>query len=220
MEPKIKIAYVDDHAMVRQLMLNFLNDFNLFECIAQASQGDVFIELLRQSPVKPDVCIIDINLGGNSMNGYEVADLVKKEFKQTKILAVTSQDSEFSVLKMVQNGATGYILKDEKPEIVKEAIVSIHQKGYYANEIATSRLLLNSESQKRNQVQHITDKELEFIKWNCSDLSYKEIGEKMEVGVRAVEYYRNSLYEKIGIKTRVDLAIFAMKNGLDVKFDG
>lgn len=218
MQPKIKIAYVDDHTMIRQLILSYLKNSNLFECIAEASSGEVLIDLLRNSPVVADVCIIDINLG-QIMNGFEVAAIIKKEFKKTRILAVSGQDSEFSVLKMVENGATGYILKDEKPEVVQEAIISIYQKGFYSNEIITSKLLLNGDSVKRKLMTDINEKELEFMRWNCSDLSYKQIAHKMGVGVRAVEYYRISLMEKLGIRSRVDLAIFAMKNGLDSKLD-
>ncbi len=126
-------------------------------------------------------------------------------------------NDEAGVLRMIQNGAKGYVLKDSSLTELRTAINDIHTKGYYHSEFVSYKLIqsLNAEGQplKKNP-NELTEREMEFLILACTELNYKEIGEKMHVSNRTVEGYRDSVCEKLELKSRVGLALYAVKKGL------
>jgi len=128
-------------------------------------------------------------------------------------------DDENSIIKMFKAGAKGYILKDCDPEELKAALEALVTKGFYYNEMITGKLIhtINTLDEKETQsrmLATLNDREITFLKLICSEYTYKEIAEKMFVSSRTVDGYRDSLLEKLELKTRVGLVMFAIKNGV------
>ena len=146
------------------------------------------------------------------MDGFETAAWVKKHLPKCRILVLSMTDNESTVIRMINLGARGYILKDSKPVVLKSAFDHIIQKGYYSNDLISSRLIYEVQHGTfRNMI--ISPREKEFLQLVCSDLTYKEIAEKMNASPRTVDNYRDSLFIKFDIKSRVGLALFAIKEG-------
>ena len=118
---------------------------------------------------------------------------------------------------MLRLGANGYILKNIEPEELRMALESVIQKDYYLSEYISGKVisgLHNKAEEPDEEMVALTEKEKEFLNLICSDLSYKEIAIRMFLSIRSLEDYRTTLYEKLKVKSRVSLAIYAIKNGL------
>ena len=126
------------------------------------------------------------------------------------------QGDDESLIKMIKAGATGYLHKNVHPAELEKALLTISTKGFYYPDWATSRVLhaLAHDGATGIATIKLTERETEFLQYSCMELTYKEIGEKMFCSPRTVESYRDSLFEKLGVKTRVALALFAVKTGL------
>ena len=211
---KGKIALVDDHVLLRNGLANLLKDLD-YEVVFQADNGKHFIDLL-QTHEPPQLVLMDINMP--LMNGYETTLWLKQNHPSIHVLVLSMLDDEDSVIRMIRSGAKGYVLKDCEPDELKTAIYSILHKGFYHSEMVSGKLLhAISQSDKDNDHPghvRLTEKELEFLKWVCTELSYKEIADKMNISPRTVDTHRDNLQEKLGCKGRVSLVLWAIKNGV------
>ncbi|MGR3792256.1 MULTISPECIES: response regulator [Flavobacterium] len=128
-EKIIKTAFIDDHDLLRKGICDFLRDDNTFEIIFEAENGKVALEKMEQSEVVPDVMIVDISMP--VMNGFETAKALLEKYPQTNILAFSVNDGVQDVVKMLNCGAKGYILKGADPEELKKAIKVLYEGGRY-----------------------------------------------------------------------------------------
>lgn len=213
----IKIAMADDHAMLRQGLANIIESFGDYKVTVQAGNGKELIKLINPSSL-PDVALLDISMP--EMNGFDTAAYLQQHYPNIKVLAVSMMDNENAIIRMIKNGARGYVLKDAEPQELRQALYDIVNKGYYYSDLVTGKLIFNmnrqgaEEQSSSTRSEHITDKELEFLKQVCTELTYKEIADRMHVSPRTVDGYRDGLFEKLGIKTRTGLAMYAVKRGL------
>lgn len=214
MKDQIKVALIDDHHLLRSGLARIIDRFEGYTVLLEAGNGREFIDMLAgDKTLKPDIILLDISMP--EMDGYQTAEWIKNNLPDAKVLVLSMLDNEIAVLRMLQLGARGYVLKDIKPVVLKEAFDHIEHHGYYSNDLVTSRLL-KQVSESETDVQptlKISQREKEFLQFVCSDLTYREIGEKMNVSSRTVDNYRDSLFTKFGFKTRVGLALFAIKTG-------
>jgi len=128
-------------------------------------------------------------------------------------------ENDGAIIRMLKHGARGYILKDSNPKIFRKALNSIRDSGYFINELVSNKLMhyINQEDSLDAQVmpiQTLSENELTFLKWICTDKTYKEIADEMNLSPRTIDTYRDNLFKKLQIKTRTGLAIFAIKNGI------
>jgi DNA-binding NarL/FixJ family response regulator len=124
-------------------------------------------------------------------------------------------DDEMSIIKMMRNGSNGYVLKDVQPEELRKAIVALYDKGFYHSELLTSDIVKKASAHRAEEPTHgISDKELEFLRYCCTELTYKEIGEKMGNSPRTIDGYRDSLFSKLEVTSRTGLAVYAIKHGI------
>ena len=128
-------------------------------------------------------------------------------------------DSESSIIRMLKCGAKGYILKDCEPPELKRAIDALVNKGYYYSDLVSGKLInainkFDDEGNEITKMEKLNDREIEFLKYSCTELTYKEIADKMFVSPRTVDGYRDALFEKLGVKTRVGLVMYAIRNGI------
>jgi DNA-binding NarL/FixJ family response regulator len=212
------VAIVDDHAMFRKGLAALVRLFPTYDVLFDATNGKDFIQQLDKDQI-PDIVLLDITMP--EMDGYETAEWIHDNHPEIKILALSTMDSETSIIKMIRSGAKGYILKDAEPEELKLAFDEVLSRGYFYNELVSRKVLnaVHHLTETKNQTAtfaHLTPREIEFLKYACTELTYKEIADKMSLSVRTVEGYRDTLCEKLDLKTRVGLAMYAIKNGIAI----
>ncbi|HEY0679917.1 MAG TPA: response regulator transcription factor [Chitinophagaceae bacterium] len=211
-----KIAIVDDHVMVRKGLCALIGMFPSYEILFDASNGKEMIEKLKNQVV-PDIVLLDINMP--EMDGYETARWLKNHYPEVIVLALSTMDSETAIIKMIRNGAKGYILKDSDPNVLKEAFDTAVKNGYYYNEVITHKLVNSltnpaSASNGSSSTELISQREREFLELACSEKTYQQIAKEMLVSERTVDGYRDALFKKLQVSTRVGMVIFAFKNKL------
>jgi two-component system, NarL family, invasion response regulator UvrY len=211
----ITIAMVDDHKLLRQSLASMIETFSDYKVIIQANNGQELLDMIDKKNL-PDIALLDINMP--IMDGYETAACLSKFYPQIKIMALSMMDTEASIIRMIKNGAKGFILKDAEPQVLKTALYDLINKGIYYNELVSGKLLhsINKKEDKGesdNILLQLSANEMEFLKFSCTDFTYKEIGEKMNLSARTIDGYRDNLFDKLGCKSRVSLALFAVKQG-------
>lgn len=211
MKDNIKVSLVDDHKLLRKGMIELIEGFKGYTVLSEASNGKSFIGSLSADRL-PDILLLDINMP--EMNGYETACYMKENFPSVRILALSMYDDDHSIIKMIRAGARGYILKDAEPEELAKAFDDIIKKGFYYSDLVSSKLVASITSPTDKASFQLTDRELTFIELACSELTYKEIADKMLLAPRTIDGYRESLFEKLNVKSRVGLVLFAAKNGI------
>jgi DNA-binding NarL/FixJ family response regulator len=210
----IKVALVDDHALLRNGLANVISGFDDYEVLFQADNGKQFIELLKQNKT-PDIVLMDVTMP--EMDGFETTKWIKENASSIKVLVLSMMDDDSSIIKMLQYGAKGYILKDSKPNVLKTALREVAEKGFFLNEVVSGKLMyLINKGESENYISEVSlsDKEKEFLKLCCTEKSYKEIAEAMNINTRAVETLRSNLFEKLETLSRVGLVMYAIRNGI------
>lgn len=212
-DEKIKLALVDDHALMRKGLANLIEAFGNCTIVLEANNGEDLFQKLRTHPL-PDIVLMDIHMP--SMNGYETTEKLAKAYPKIKVLVLTVIDHESAVIRIMKKGARGYLLKDSSPHELKRAIIDIHQKGYFLNDIVGNKLINNLKalSEPEEIYSLLTQREIEFLQHCCSDLSYREIADKMCVSFRTIDGYRESCSEKLQVKSRIGFVTYAIKEGL------
>ena len=211
----INIVLVDDHTLLRRGLAGLVQDLG-YTVVFEACNGKQFLEKLDNNTI-PDIVLMDINMP--VMDGYETTKWLKENHPEIKVLALSMYDNENAIIRMIKCGARGYIIKDSEPENLKAAIDAVFKIGYYYSDLVSSKLIhaINHLHEEGNELQKLlllTNREKEFLQYSCTELTYKEIADKMIVSPRTVDGYRDALFEKLHIKTRVGLAIYAIRYGL------
>ena len=211
---KIKIAIVDDHKLVSKALENMISFNPDFEVMMTCYNGQDFIDELREMKKHPDVVLMDINMP--IKNGIETTAELSRIFPNLKVIALTMEDNESTIIKMLTAGAKGYLLKDMSPDILFDAINIVHEKGIFYTDLVTQSLLkIKSEEKIIGELnESLKDREVEFIKLACSELTYKDIAEEMCLSPRTIDGYRDSVFVKLNVKTRVGIVLFAIKHNI------
>tara|TARA_R100000935_G_scaffold55682_1_gene85892 strand:+ start:11152 stop:11787 length:636 start_codon:yes stop_codon:yes gene_type:complete len=207
---KNSIVVVDDHTLLLQAIGGMVKDFKEFEVNYLCKNGQELLDKLKNPANIPDIVLMDINMP--VLNGIETTEILSREYPQIKVLALSVEENEDTILKMLRAGAKGYLMKDTKRSILKEALLQVVEKGYYHTN-TVSKLLVNSLSNQTDDI-CLKEREKEFLQHACTEMTYKEIADKMFLSPKTVEGYRDSIYEKLNIRNRIGLVLFAIRNGL------
>lgn len=210
------IAIVDDHSLFRKGLIGLINIIPNYTVIQDAPNGKSFIEKLNPQQI-PDLVLMDITMP--EMDGYKTTEWLINNYPEVKVLALSTMDAETAIIKMIKAGARGYVLKDAEPDELKTAFDEVFSRGYYYNELVTRKVLnavstIVNSNNTTNTFINLSDREVEFLRYTCTELPYKEIADKMFVSPRTVDGYRDALFEKLNLRTRVGLAMYAIKNNL------
>lgn len=213
---KPKIAVADDHKLLRNGLANLIKSFDQYEFLFEADNGSDFLDKIN-SIALPDIALMDINMP--KMDGYQTTQWLKKNQPQVKVLALSMYDNEESIIRMMRCGAKGYILKDIELNEFKNALDALANKGFYYSEMVTNKLIhavnnLDESEQNIKSLILLNEREIEFLKLICTEKTYKEIADAMYLSPRTIDGYRDDLFDKLHVKTRVGLVIYAIKNGI------
>jgi two-component system invasion response regulator UvrY len=210
----IKIAMADDHVLLRDALAVVINGFEHCNVILLADNGRDLLERMQEDHL-PDLVILDLNMP--EMDGYETAKRLRINHPEIYVLVLTMYDSEISLLRMLQAGARGFLKKDIHPSELQLAIQSVMASGYFYSQHSAGKLVnifkkdLSATPAERFG---LSENELTFLKLASTDMTYKEIATVMEISPRTVDNYRDSLFIKLNVKSRVGLAIYAIKSGV------
>ena len=143
---------------------------------------------------------------------------MQKNHPNVHVLMLTMYDSELSLIRLLQAGAKGFLKKDIHPDELKFAIQSVMQSGYYYSNHTTGKLVNLFRNQPEGNISlqkaMLTDQEVEFLKLACTDLTYKEVAQRMGLNPRSVDSLRDQLFTKLDVKSRVGLAMVAIRHGV------
>ena len=209
------IAIADDHILIAKALAGIIENFSHYKVLYEVEHGQALIEKFKQPKNIPDIVLLDINMP--VMDGFDTARWLKEHHPEILVLALSMQDDEETLIKMIKSGANGYLLKNVHPAELEKALDSLVSKGFFFAEWASNKMLHNIIADKNKDITNkveLNAREIEFLQYAATELTYKEIAEKMICSPRTVESYRDALFDKLNFKTRVGLVVYAMKHGI------
>ncbi len=209
---KISVGIVDDHQLFLKALSLMLTGFENFTVAVEALNGKDLQEKMKLIKSLPDIMLIDVNMP--VMDGIATAAWLNENYPAIKLAALSMNDSDKAIIAMIKAGCCAYLLKDTHPTELEKALKEIYTKGNYngdASNINYRRLRKTEEDEERLQ---LTDNEKQFLHLACSDLTYKQIAAKMYKSERTIDGYREKLFEKFKVQSRVGLVLEAIRKDL------
>lgn len=214
----IRILIADDHALLRQGIRNFLSLESDFEIIGEAADGEETIR--RASELRPDILLLDINMPKG--NGIEVATRLRETHPEIRILALTIHDDENYMMKMIQSGAAGYLLKDVEPSMMVQAIRRVHAGESFVEPSLTAKLfrgITDREAQKpapqapgMSESDKLSAREIEVLRLIGRGMSNAEIARELYLSEKTVKNHLTNIFRKIQVSDRTQAVLFAIKH--------
>ena len=211
----IKVAIVDDHKMFRDGIAYILNSTEGYQVIWTADCRKDTLDKLKTN--FPDILLVDISLGDE--NGIDLTEEIIKIYKDISILGLSMHHEEEYIVKMLEKGAKGYLLKDSGVEELKKALQKLTAGEYYYNETVMKTLIQRVQSpptakKETKEDLKLTEREIEIIKLVAEEFSNQEISEKLFISPRTVESHKRNMISKLDVKNSIGLVRYAISNGL------
>ncbi|OGO28011.1 MAG: hypothetical protein A2Z16_06560 [Chloroflexi bacterium RBG_16_54_18] len=205
--PDIKVLITDDHPVVRKGIREILDAAVGIQVIGEASSGSQALEMVEK--YQPDVLLLDIELVDTS--GVEVMFQLAERQSPVRVLALSTYDDREYISQMLTNGASGYLLKDEVPEMIVEAVrgVARGETGWVSRRVAAmfSQMIQNGDISGKN----LTPRELDVLRLVVDGKTNAEIGLNLGISEKTVEKHLDSIYKKMGVASRVEAAVKAVR---------
>jgi DNA-binding NarL/FixJ family response regulator len=204
---KIKVGLVDDHQLFLKSLSLMLETLKDFEVVLEALNGKDLQQKLAQKKALPDLMLLDVNMP--VMDGIETTAWLQEHHPGIKLIALSMNDKDGAIIKMFKAGCCAYLLKDVHPTVLEKALHEVYTKGYYnadAAQFNPGRLLHKAEKELL-----LTPKEQQFLKLACTEMTYKMVASEMGVTERTVDGYREALFQKFGVQSRVGLCLEALR---------
>ena len=212
---KYSVMLADDHILLRDALASLINSFDEFTICAVAGDGEELIAKVKGG-CTPQVILLDLNMP--KLDGYDTAFWLYKNLPAAKILILTMYDSEIALIRLLHVGVRGFLKKDIHPQELRVALLSVANNGYYYTHNTTGKLaslfIKNNNNSTTIDRALLSENEIQFLKYASTDMTYKEIAQIMGMSPRSVDGYRDVLFDKLDVKSRVGLAIYAVKNGI------
>ncbi len=211
----IKLALADDQRLFRKGMALLLRDMAGVRVVLECANGQELLTALKTTKV--DIVLLDLEMP--VLDGTATMRRIKQEYPAVKVIVLSSHDEEQTIVSLMELGANGYMLKSAEPDEIDTAIRSVAQSGFYLND-TVNRATLHALVQKKqvkptfNDIDPLSERELEVLRGICQELTTAEIGEKIFVSPRTVEFHRNNLLLKTGARNAAGLVVYAMTKGL------
>lgn len=210
-KPPIRIAYAEDHDVIRQGVRDLLIGLGGCTFPIEASNGAELIQKMADAEQLPDVVLLDIYMP--EMDGCQALLEIRKRWPNQKAMVLTGHNTEYYLIKMIRAGANGYLLKSSGPREVLNAIGCIHRTGHYYSDVM-SRQFADKVNSGEVSLPALNEKETAILRYCCSDLSYVQIAEKMDISPKSVEHWREGLFKKLKVGSRSGLVMFAVRFGI------
>jgi DNA-binding NarL/FixJ family response regulator len=208
---KIKIALADDHQLFRNGLKILLGNYNEFEVVAEASNGNELLRALETCP--SDIVLMDISMP--EMDGVEATGVLSRQMPGTKVIALSMYGEEEYYYRMVDAGAKGFVLKDSDITDVHDAIVAVHKGGnYFSQELLYQVINRIKNREQEVKSSSLSKREKEILLKICEGLSNHEIADSLFISKRTVDKHRANLLAKTGSKNTASLILYAIKNRL------
>jgi DNA-binding NarL/FixJ family response regulator len=183
--------------------------------IAEAVNGKEVIDAVIKE--KPDVVVTDIQMP--EMGGVELTRTLQSVYPEIKIIGLTMYEEDYLVVEMMEAGAKGYLMKDSGIGPVAEAIHAVSRNRKYFCDSTSDKLIKKlaastADISAKEDADQFNEEEKEIIRLVCQEFSNKEIAEKMHLGLKTIESYRNKIFEKTGVKNMAGLAVYAIRAGI------
>ena len=214
----IRILIADDHQLLRQGIRNFLSLEPDFEIIGEASDGEEAIA--QATALLPDILLLDINMP--KANGIEVAAKLKETHPKIRILALTMHDDENYMMKMIQSGAAGYLLKDVEPSMMAQAIRRVHAGESFVEPSLTKKLFSGITSREEQKLapqppgmmesDRLSVREIEVLRLIGKGMSNAEIARELYLSEKTVKNHLTNIFRKIQVTDRTQAVLFAIKH--------
>ena len=206
---KYSVVVVDDHNLLSQAIGGLVEGFEEFSVLYTCKNGQELLDKINDTKKIPDIVLMDVNMP--ILNGIETTQQLYKDYPDIKVLALSIEEDEKTILKMLRAGAKGYLMKDVKKAELEKALLEVREKGFYHTNTVT-KVLVDSLTDTENSHLVLKDREIDFIKYACTEMTYREIAEKMFLSPKTVEGYRDAIFEKLNLRNRTGLVIYAIKN--------
>lgn len=211
----IRLAIADDQVLFLKGLKLLIESFERVELVIEANDGLELMTAIAKD--QPDVILMDLKMP--NMDGLEATEKIRKQYPDIKIILLSTYDEEHLINHMMKIGANGYLLKNEEPEIVEEAIHTVVEKGFYFNDYVSKALLKGLQKPQKKVslwggTEQVSKRELEVLTLICQEYTSVEIAEQLFISARTVENHRKSLLEKTGVRNTAGLILFAVKNNL------
>lgn len=206
----IKVLIADDHALIRQGLKSLLSLEPRINVVCEADEGHSIVPLLNA--YKPDILLMDINMPG--MTGIEVLKIIKKNETNTRVVFLTVEDDQKTLMQAIEIGAEGYVLKGSPPVELIEAILRVSEGENYIDKSLVS-VLFNKVINIQNKGSHfdmLTEREVEILYFISKGFSNKEIGEELFLSEKTIKNNATRIFKKIGVNDRVQATIYAIEN--------
>lgn len=212
---EIHILIADDHKMFREGVTELLDKEAFLHVVGGAGSESEVLSTMSTHPV--DVILMDIDMG--ETNGIDLTAKIIAKYPEVKVLALSMHGDKNYVIKMLEAGATGYILKNSGKEEMLNAIQTVaNGNTYFSNQVSSQLVehLINPDAAKKNKPQGtpLTDRELEVLKLIAEEYSNPEIAEKLFISIRTVDTHRRNLLDKLGARNTAGLVKYAIQYGL------
>lgn len=214
---QITILIADDHKIFREGLAELLGKEPNMLVVGDAGNSNEIHEILKQQKV--DIILMDIDMGENEISGIDLTAEITKSSPKTKVLALSMHGDKNYIVKMLEAGATGYILKNAGKDEMINAIQTVANGNTYFSSQVSAKLLeqiINPSSAKKNKPEGtpLTDREIEVLKLIADEYSNPEIAEMLFISIRTVDTHRRNLLDKLGVKNTAGLVKYAIQHGL------
>lgn len=211
---KHQIIIVDDHVLFSQALKGLIDNFEEFYIQAVLGNGKELVAWFKENTDHPAVILMDINMP--IMDGIEATKWLSDNHPKVKVLALSMDDHETTIISMLRAGAKGYLLKDIHPKILRQGINEVIDKGVYYTEEVTNTILHTYQPDDGSSGVMLKPRELEFLKLACTDKTYKEIASDMCLSPKTIDGYRETLFSKLEVRNRIGLVLYGIKTKLVV----
>ena len=207
-----KVAIADDQQLFLKSLSMLVNTFDGFTVLSEANNGQDLINFLKSNKPLPDIILLDVNMPG--MDGITAAETISKLYPEIKLVALSMNDEDNIILKMVRAGCCSYLLKDIHPIEFEKALNEIATKGFYNADAFNVNYRRILQMDKKLSDTNLSENETTFLQLACSELTYKQIAAQMHLAERTIDGYRESLFHKLKVQTRVGMVLEGMRLGL------
>ena len=207
---KNDVIIVDDHLLFAQSLANLVDTFEDYQVKSTFKNGAELVDKLSAGMELPAIILLDVKMP--VMDGIATMKWLKKYQPDAKVLALSMEDDEKTILTMLRNGAKGYMLKDIHPNMLLRALDTVISQGYFHTEQVTNTLMKSLNKTDEEAQIKLKENEIRFIQLACEEKTYKEIANEMFLSPKTIDGYRQHLFEILEVKNRIGLVIYAIKN--------